>query len=166
MRSYTMELGESPHANSAPVAASTAVAPASEPTAPASSAAAPEQAAAPPPTAAAEPAEPAEPATSIARTAPATPKAAAPKPPPAHEPEHASATWTVQLATFSSRDNALHLIANLKSHGFSGSVLEVLKNGHKLFRVRVGSEHDRAAAQKLAARLKAAGEKGGEVVPR
>jgi len=30
----------------------------------------------------------------------------------------------------------------------------------------VGSEHDRAAAQKLAARLKAAGEKGGEVVPR
>jgi DedD protein len=163
MRSYTMDLGESPHANSAPVAASTAVQPASEPTAPASRAAAPEQATAAPQTAAAEPPPP---VADVPERAAAPPKVTAAKPPPAREPEHPAATWTVQLGTFNSRDNALHLVANLKSHGFNSSVSEATKNGHKLFRVRVGSERDRAAAQKLAARLKAAGEKGGEVVPR
>ena len=72
----------------------------------------------------------------------------------------------VQLGTFSSRENAAHLVAGLKSHGFSGSIVEASKSGHKLYRVRVGAERDRAAAQKLLARLKAAGEKGGEVVAR
>jgi DedD protein len=167
MRSYTMDLGESPHANSAPVAASTAVAPASQP-APANRAPVPDEATTAPQTAAAESEPPpAPPMTDVAQRAVAAPKVVTtPKPSPAREPEHAAATWTVQLGTFSSRENALHLVANLKSHGFNGSVLEATKSGHKLFRVRVGSEHDRAAAQKLAARLKAAGEKGGEVVPR
>jgi cell division septation protein DedD len=80
--------------------------------------------------------------------------------------EHGTPGWTVQLGTFSSRENAAHLVAGLKSHGFSASIAEATKNGHKLYRVRVGAERDRAAAQKLQARLKAAGEKGGEIVPR
>ena len=85
-------------------------------------------------------------------------------PPAAHAP---SATgWTVQLGTFSSRANAVHLVARLKSHGFSGSIAEVTKSGHKLYRVRVGAERDRASAQKLLTRLKAAGEKGADIVPR
>jgi cell division septation protein DedD len=141
-RSSTMELGESAPARE-PVAASTAVPPAREAPAPASSApvamSAPGPAlAAPPPTAAAT----------------ATP----PAPGSARSP-----AWTVQVATFSNRDNAARLSASLKSHGFSATVAEATKDGHKLFRVRVGSERDRAGAQKLLARLKAAGQKGGEI---
>jgi cell division septation protein DedD len=72
----------------------------------------------------------------------------------------------VQVATFSNRDNATRLVASLKSHGFVASESEATREGHKLFRVRVGNERDRSAAQKLLVRLKAAGQKGGEVVPR
>jgi len=43
---------------------------------------------------------------------------------------------------------------------------DAAKSGHKLYRVRVGNEHDRAAAQKLLARLRAVGVKGAEVVAR
>jgi cell division septation protein DedD len=158
MRSYTMELGTSPHAR-APVAASTT----SPPTTPAP-VAAPASVPEPAPTAATSAPtaireEPPPPAT--ARAAPAPPPAAAPR-----ATEHAVTAWTVQVGTFSSRENAAHLMANLKSHGFSPTLSEALRNGHKLFRVRVGVERDRAAAQKLLARLRAAGEKSAEVVPR
>jgi DedD protein len=151
MRSYTMELGESVHANSAPVAASTTVAPASEP-------------------AAAQP--------HIATVAPTPAPAPAPMPTPSQTQtpppvvthgsaaEHSTAGWTVQLGTFSNRDNAAHLVAVLKSHGFSASIAEATKSGHKWYRVRVGAERDRAAAQKLLGRLRAAGQKGGEIVAR
>ena len=89
-----------------------------------------------------------------------------PSPAPAPAPAHSAAAWTVQLGTFSSRENAARLVTGLKSHGFSATIAEATKNGHKLFRVRVGAERDRAAAQKLQGRLQAVGEKGGEIVPR
>jgi cell division septation protein DedD len=79
--------------------------------------------------------------------------------------EHAT-VWTVQLGLFSNRGNATRLMAGLKSHGFNPSMTDATKSGHKLYRVRVGNEHDRAAAQKLLARLKAIGVKGAEVVAR
>ncbi len=159
MRSYTMDLGESPHATSAPVAPSTAAPPTRE-AAPAASSA-PELPASPPePVAAPKAAPPPPPAAAplAARSLTAHPAAV--------HATHAAPLWTVQLGTFSSRENAARLLAGLKSHGFSGSISEATKNGHKLFRVRVGAERDRAAAQKLLGRLKAAGQKGGEVVPR
>jgi len=161
MRSYTLDLRESPQPNRAPVAASTAApaAPAPpEPTPPVSSA--PDSAPSPsaPPAATRLPAE--HPAALPPRARAPTPTAA-----PAHSAEHATALWSVQLGTFSSRENAAHLVAGLKSHGFTGSISEASRNGHKLFRVRVGAERDRVAAQKLLGRLKAAGEKGGEIVP-
>ena len=165
MRSYTMDLGESPHARE-PVAASTAAAPAREPPGAANSAPAappvqPATLSAPSQTATASASEPAAqppaPTMAVAHSAQRTPE---------HVAEHAAGGWTVQVGTFSSRDNAAHLIATLKSHGFSPLLSEATKNGHKLFRVRVGSERDRAAAQKLLARLKAAGQKGGEVIPK
>ena len=149
LRSYTLDLRESPHANRAPVAASTATATALEPTPPVSSA--PEPGPAPP---------------AVPPVAPPRARAPTPTPAPAHSAEHGSALWTVQLGTFSSRENAARLVAGLKSHGFTGSISEASRNGHKLFRVRVGAERDRAAAQKLLVRLKAAGQKSGEVVPR
>jgi DedD protein len=151
MRSYTMDLGESPHANRAPVAASTTTAaPASDPVT-LSSAPVPEP-----------PAPAPAPAPARTPTAPAVARAAA----PAAAPPHGAGAWTVQLGTFSSRENAARLVSGLKSHGFSAAIAEATKNGHKLFRVRVGTEPDRAAAQRLLGRLKAAGEKGGEIVPR
>ncbi len=150
MRSYTMDLGESPHARE-PVAPSTAAPPARELLTGATSAPA---------------AAPAQPRTLAAPPAIATPSEPSPRPPPAIPAEHGPGLWTVQVGTFSSRENAARLAATLKSHGFSPTLSEALKNGHKLFRVHVGSERDRAAAQKLLARLKAAGQKGGEVVPK
>ena len=150
MRSYTMDLGESPHARE-PVAAST-VAPPDRELAPVATSA---------PASA-----PVQPATLAAPSKTATASEPPPRPPSPTPTVRAPGGWTVQVGTFSSRDNAAHLAATLKSHGFTATVSEAMKNGHKLFRVRVGSERDRAAAQKLLARLKAAGQKGGEVVAR
>ena len=157
MRSYTMELGESAHANRGPVAASTTAPPASDPVV-VSSAPVHDT---PPPAAASAPAST---PTTPAPRAPST--AAAPAHAPAAAPAHIAAAWTVQLGTFSRRENAARLVSGLKSHGFSAAISEATKNGHTLFRVRVGSERDRAGAQRLLGRLKAAGEKGGEIVPR
>ena len=165
MRSYTMELGESAHVRE-PVAASTAGSPARE-APPANSA----PVTAPSPAPAPNTAMTSAPGPAVA----AQPPAAAPSPPAlAHPAQHApaehaaehTAAWAVQVGTFSSRDNAAHLVASLKSHGFTATVTEASKSGHKLFRVRVGNERDRAAAQKLLGRLKASGQKTLEIVPR
>jgi cell division septation protein DedD len=149
MRSYTMELGEAPRAIRGPVAASTTAPPAADPVA-VSSAPVPD--------------------TPIPAAAPApapTPGAPAPRvPAAASAPAHGAGTWTVQLGTFSSRENAARLVSALKSHGFGAVMSEVTKNGHKLFRVRIGTERDRAGALRLQSRLKAAGQKGGEILPR
>jgi cell division septation protein DedD len=158
MRSYTLELGDVPRANRGPVAASTTTPPAADPvavsSAPLSSAPVPDT-----------PTPPATPATAPARTPGAVaPRVAAAAPVPA--PAHGAGTWTVQLGTFSRRDNAARLVSGLKSHGFGAAISEATKNGHTLFRVRVGTERDRAGAQRLLGRLKAAGEKGGEILPR
>jgi DedD protein len=161
LRSYTMDLGESPHAR-APVAAST-----SATTAPTATVATPTPAAhplvassAPEPTAL----PPAASAPTLTAQSSAPPLLS---PPAVQVPaaEHATA-WTVQLGIFSNRENATRLVASLKSHGFNPSMTDATKSGHKLYRVRVGNEHDRAAAQKLLVRLKAAGVKGAEVVAR
>ena len=161
MRSYTMDLGESPRASRGPVAASTTAPPTAAPatdsvaasSAPAQDTPTPAAASAPALSPAAQPA--AQPTKQP--TAPAQRAAA---------PSHGAGTWTVQLGTFSNRDNAARLVSRLKSHGFSAAISEATKNGHKLFRVRSGAERDRAAAQRLQGRLQAAGEKGGEIVPR
>jgi cell division septation protein DedD len=165
MRSYTMDLGDSAHTNVAPVAPSTTAPPARDTPAPVSSA----------PLTVATPAVTTPTDSGPAPVPPATTPAAATTAAPAGHPaglaprvraSSATPLWTVQLGTFSNRDNAARLVAGLKSHGFTGSIAEATHAGHKLFRVRVGAERDRMAAQKLLGRLKAAGEKGGEVVPR
>jgi cell division septation protein DedD len=160
MRSYTMELGTAAHTSNAPVATSTAAPTASAPATLDSAPRAIVQTAPPKPLADDTP-----PPTAVAPPAtPAAPRPRATAPPAA--PLHNTGTWTVQLGTFSSRDNAARLVAGLKSRGFPASLSEVTKNGHKLFRVRVGAEKDKAAAQKLQGRLKAAGEKGTQILPR
>ena len=161
MRSYTMDLGASAHANSAPVAASTIAPSASEPTPPSSAPRAIVQTTAPVKPLPDDTRAPAPVAAAATPPAPRTRTAA-----PAVAPAHNAGTWTVQLGTFNNRENAVRLVASLKARGFSATLSEVTKNGHKRFRVRVGAERDKAAAQKLQGRLKAAGEKGTQIFPR
>ena len=74
-----------------------------------------------------------------------------------------SGDWIVQLGSFSQRGNADRLASDLQSSGFSASVKGGGGTTGTLFRVRAGPAADRAAAEELAARLAAAGFKGGRV---
>jgi DedD protein len=78
--------------------------------------------------------------------------------------EDGSGTWIVQLGSFASRANAEHLAQQVRSQGFQVSVSQS-SSGRRLYRVRVGTAHDRAAALALAARLRALGHSG-SVLPR
>jgi len=71
--------------------------------------------------------------------------------------------WFVQLGSFSRRDNADRLGADLQRKGFAASVQGGGGSSGSLFRVRAGPAPDRAAAEALAGRLTAAGFTGGRV---
>jgi DedD protein len=107
---------------------------------------------------------------------PAAPPAAssgsqAPEPVPARDPVRpqaqealaGSGDWFVQLGSFSRRDNADRLGADLQRKGFTASVQGGGGSSGTLFRVRAGPVPDRAAAEALAGRLAAAGFTGGRV---
>jgi cell division septation protein DedD len=68
------------------------------------------------------------------------------------------------VGSFASRDSADRLAGQLRSRRFETFVSPVRSGSRQLYRVRVGPVADRAAAQALAARLTAAGQKG-SVVP-
>jgi cell division septation protein DedD len=70
----------------------------------------------------------------------------------------------VQLGVFASKDNAEHLAQEMKDKGFKASVSSLTGSSRQLYRVRVGPAPDRAAAQELQSRLRAAG-RPGSVVP-
>lgn len=70
----------------------------------------------------------------------------------------------VQLGVFASRENAEHLAQQMRGKGFKASVSDVTGSSRRLYRVRVGPAADRAAAQELQGRLRAAG-RAGTVVP-
>ena len=157
LRSYTINLGDDAHAHDAPAQ------PQSAAPQPLASAPAPTPAAAPPP----------QTDTATAAAAPETPPPAAaapPKPNPAPTSQAAPAAaaeagaWMVQLGSFASRANAERLARQLKGQGFTASVSQGT-SGRRLFRVRVGPAHDRAAATALQGKLKAAGHSG-SVVPK
>ena len=77
----------------------------------------------------------------------------------------AKGEWTVQVGLFSSRDNAQRLATSLGHKGFAVKVAEIGPEGRKRYRVRVGSAQNRVGAQRLLARLKAAGQQDGAIVP-
>ncbi len=81
----------------------------------------------------------------------------------AQEPLAGSGDWFVQLGSFSRRDNADRLGADLQRKGFAASVQGGGGSSGSLFRVRAGPAPDRAAAEALAGRLAAAGFRGGRV---
>ena len=81
-------------------------------------------------------------------------------------PEGAAARgWTVQLGSFVNRANAEKLVHQLKA---TGAVVYVTSSGSGpslRYRVRTGPLPDRAAAERAAAKLKAAGHAGTIVTP-
>jgi DedD protein len=72
--------------------------------------------------------------------------------------------WTVQLGSFSKKQNAENLIASLKEQGFSAFLSQIGAGSGQLHRVRIGPQKDRASAEMMAARLLKVGRKG-QVVP-
>lgn len=79
-------------------------------------------------------------------------------------PAVAGGAFVVQLGSFASRDNAERLAREVRARGFPVSVSQAA-TGRKLYRVRAGPTRDRAAAEGLAVKLRAAGHSG-SVVPR
>jgi len=185
LRSYTIDLGDEGHARGATAQASGPQQPApllsaaSAGSTAAGASAAPEAprattAAAAPPAAVdtsrgPPPVTPAAPSTSARRARSAAP-AGAPAPAGsatiARKPTAgaASAAWVVQLGSFASRENAERLARQVRSQGFEVSVSQG-SSGRRLYRVRVGAAHDRAAALALAQKLRALGHSG-TVVPK
>ena len=156
LRSYTINLADEVHARTAPSQPSGPQQPAPIP------AAAPDANPAPPPAAAQPPLPPPSP-----RTAAPTPASAAHTPAAttgSAEPASASAKgYVVQLGSFASRGNADRLARQVRTQGFPVSVSQG-SSGRRLYRVRVGPAHDRAAASQLASQLLANGHRG-SIVP-
>ena len=73
--------------------------------------------------------------------------------------------WMVQLGVFSIQTNAERLAQELKTQGFHAFVSENGGGGRPLWRVRAGPVAERAAAEQLSAKLRAAGH-AGSVVPK
>lgn len=72
--------------------------------------------------------------------------------------------WAVQLGSFSNRENAERLAADLRADGYAAFLSQLDTGGDSLHRVRVGPQKDRDTAEAVAARLVAAGHPG-QVVP-
>jgi DedD protein len=94
-----------------------------------------------------------------------------PTPEPVKEPviEQAAASttgmWAVQLGSFSNKDNAEKLAANLRKQGYAAFLSQLTTDSSELrHRVRIGPQKDREGAEEMARRLSRAGYEG-QVVP-
>ena len=94
------------------------------------------------------------------------PKVAATAPPPVKSPPTASTTgmWAVQLGSFSNKENAEKLAADLRKQGYAAFLSQLATDSGKLHRVRIGPQKDRESAEAMAKRLAKVGHKG-QVVP-
>lgn len=103
----------------------------------------------------------------VMEPAPATTPPVAEAPTPAAAPAKAApvpaGTYFVQLGVFVNRASADRLDRTLRRQGFTPIVKEVTASGKRMYRVRVGPEIDRAAANALLKRLNEAGHKGSVV---
>ncbi|MDH5456421.1 MAG: SPOR domain-containing protein [Gammaproteobacteria bacterium] len=89
-----------------------------------------------------------------------------PAPTPALTQPAASTTgmWAVQLGSFSNKDNAEKLAADLRKQGYAAFLSQLSTDTGQLHRVRIGPQKDRASAEAMAGRLAKVGHKG-QVVP-
>jgi DedD protein len=106
-----------------------------------------------------------KPAVVAKKTAP-TPKVVAPKPQPPAKTPTASTTgmWAVQLGSFSNKDNAEKLAADLRKQGYAAFLSQLATDSGRLHRVRIGPQKDRESAEAMASRLLKVGHDG-QVVP-
>jgi DedD protein len=140
---------------------------------PAQAASAPEQESPAPavvdtPAPAQEPASTMEPEEVVRKSVSAAADTPAEKPeiPPASATASVSSTgmFAVQLGSFSSKENAEKLAAELRRQGFAAFMSQLDTASAQLHRVRIGPQKDRQAAEAMAARLAKAGHEG-QVVP-
>ena len=87
--------------------------------------------------------------------------AAKPAPTPAASP---TGMWAVQLGSFSNKDNAEKLAADLRKQGYAAFLSQLSTDKGQLHRVRIGPQKDRASAEAMASRLAKVGHNG-QVVP-
>lgn len=85
---------------------------------------------------------------------------------PVRQPPPASTTgmWAVQLGSFSNKDNAEKLAADLRKQGYAAFLSQLQTDAGQLHRVRIGPQKDRESAEAMASRLLNVGHKG-QVVP-
>jgi len=124
-----------------------------------------EPAAAPPKTEKTDNETEAKPAEAEEQPQPA-PKVVAPAPTPVVKTPSASTTgmWAVQLGSFSNKDNAEKLAADLRKQGYAAFLSQLSTDSGRLHRVRIGPQKDRQSAEAMASRLLKVGHKG-QVVP-
>jgi DedD protein len=161
MRTQTLRLGDTPESSAGPAATPLTTTPAS------GASAEPRPAAADPAATDAEPtvvaaAEAPERVAPAATPAPAPAATAPPK--PAAVPA-ATGDWLVQLGSFSAEANARRLAQQAGTYGYKAQVSSYKDGGRTLYRVRVGPQATRAAADAAASALRAHGISDARVVP-
>jgi DedD protein len=72
--------------------------------------------------------------------------------------------WAVQLGSFSNKQNAEKLAADLRKQGYAAFLSQLQIDSGQLHRVRIGPQKDRQSAEAMAARLLKVGHKG-QVLP-
>jgi len=90
----------------------------------------------------------------------------APEPKPKTPTPAVSSTgmWVVQLGSFSNKENAEKLAAELRKQGYAAFLSQLTTSSGQLHRVRIGPQKDRESAEAMAARLLKVGHKG-QVLP-
>ena len=89
---------------------------------------------------------------------------------PEPQPDVASAAasttgmWAVQLGSFSNKQNAEKLAADLRKQGYAAFLSQLKTSSGQLHRVRIGPQKDRESAELMASRLSKVGHEG-QVVP-
>jgi cell division septation protein DedD len=112
-------------------------------------------------------AEAVKPAVQQPKPEPEQPKPEPERPKPESQAAPASSAtgmWAVQLGSFSNKENAEKLAADLRKQGYAAFLSQLTTDKGTLHRVRIGPQKDRAAAEAMAARLLKVDIKG-QVVP-
>jgi len=89
---------------------------------------------------------------------------AQPETPAPEPPVSTTGMWAVQLGSFSNKQNAETLAADLRKQGYMAFLSQVANGSGQLHRVRIGPQEDRSGAEAMAATLLKVGHKG-QVVP-
>jgi len=111
------------------------------------------------------------PQQAVAETVVDTPVASSPQRPTEQPPvvdtggpQSETGMWAVQLGSFSNKENAERLAADLRKQGYAAFLSQLQTDAGLLQRVRIGPQKDRESAEAVAAQLAKSGHKG-QVVP-